>query len=302
VLLGQALAALQVADEGVWVDCTYGRGGHAAALLAGMGSGGRLLAFDKDPEAEREALRCHGCDPRFEFERGSFAGLEAALAARGLCGQVNGVLMDLGVSSPQLDDPSRGFSFMRSGPLDMRMDPEHGDSAADWLAMADEADIDRVIRDYGEERYHRRIARAIVQGRAVSPIQSTSQLAEHVARAVPRIESGKHAATRTFQAIRIHINRELDELPDGLAQAVRVLTTGGRLVVISFHSLEDRIVKRFMRDEARGPKVPRGVPIQGPGPQGVLRIVGKAVRADAGELRRNPRARSAIMRVAERIR
>ncbi len=301
MLLDQALAALQVGGDGLWVDCTYGRGGHASALLALMGAGGRLLAFDKDPEAERQALRCHGLDPRFNFERGSFAGLEAALVARGLCGQVNGVLMDLGVSSPQLDDPARGFSFMRSGPLDMRMDPEHGDSAADWLASAEEADIDRVIRDYGEERYHRRIARAIVEGRAVSPIRSTSQLAEHVARAMPRIESGKHAATRTFQAIRIYINRELDELADGLSQAVRVLAAGGRLVVISFHSLEDRIVKRFMRDQARGPKVPRGVPVQGPGARGVLRVVGKAVRAEAEELRRNPRARSAIMRVAERI-
>ena len=301
MLLDQALAALQVGGDGLWVDCTYGRGGHASALLAHMGSSGRLLAFDKDPEAQREALRCHGPDPRFDFERGSFTGLEAALAARGLCGQVNGVLMDLGVSSPQLDDPGRGFSFMRPGPLDMRMDPEHGDSAADWLASAEEVDIDRVIRDFGEERYHRRIARAIVEARAVSPIRSTSQLAEHVARAMPRVEPGKHAATRTFQAIRIYINRELDELADGLGQAVRVLAAGGRLVVISFHSLEDRIVKRFMRDQARGPKVPRGVPVQGPGPRGVLRVVGKAVRAEAEELRRNPRARSAIMRVAERV-
>jgi 16S rRNA (cytosine1402-N4)-methyltransferase len=284
------------------VDCTFGRGGHAAVIISRLGPDGHLLAFDKDPAAESVAAGRFGGDTRFDFERGSFAGLESAVRERGFSGRVMGVLMDLGVSSPQLDDPDRGFSFSRSGNLDMRMNPGQGESAADWLAGADESDIGRVLKEYGEERYHRRIARAVVRARAVAPITRTERLAEVVVAAVPRVEPGKHAATRTFQAIRIQVNRELDDLREGLSQTPRVLAIGGRLVVISFHSLEDRIVKRFMRDQTRGERMPRGVPVQGDGRDGPLRIIGKAIRPEAAEVRRNPRARSAIMRIAERVR
>jgi 16S rRNA (cytosine1402-N4)-methyltransferase len=302
VLLCEALEALDIRPDGVYVDGTFGRGGHARAILERLGGSGRLLAMDKDPEAVRAAEHEFADDPRFSIARGSFAMLEQVALNRGLAGQVNGVLLDLGVSSPQLDDPRRGFSFLADGPLDMRMDPEQGQSAAQWLAAVSEAELDRVLRDLGEERFHRRIARALVQARQQAPITSTRQLAELVAAAVPFKDKYKHPATRAFQAIRIHINRELDDLRECLQQAVRVLTAGGRLVVISFHSLEDRIVKRFIRDQSHGEAaLPPGLPVREAQIVNRLRPVGKAVRPGDEEVADNPRARSAVMRVAERL-
>lgn len=303
VLLGACLEGLAVRSDGYYVDGTFGRGGHSAALLARLGPEGRLLAFDKDPEAVAAAEARFGADPRFRIVHGSFTMLARVVAEEERTGKVDGILLDLGVSSPQLDDPARGFSFQSEGPLDMRMDPTAGESAADWLARADEAEIARVLFEFGEERFARRIARAIVARRAEAPLATTRELAELVASAVPTREKGKHPATRTFQALRILINRELDDLDDALAQSVDVLASGGRLCVISFHSLEDRRVKRFIRDNARPappPKgAPRGLPITAPPPR--LRAVGKPVYADAAEVDRNPRARSAVLRCAERV-
>jgi 16S rRNA (cytosine1402-N4)-methyltransferase len=301
VLLAEVLHALSVREEGLYVDGTFGRGGHARALLQRLGPEGRLLAFDKDPEAVAAGRRLMAEDARFSIERGSFAMLERLVQERGLTGRVDGVLLDLGVSSPQLDDPARGFSFTREGPLDMRMDPDAGMSAADWLAGAAEQDIAGVLKTYGEERHARRIARAIVAARAEAPIRTTARLADIVSRANPAWEKGKHPATRSFQAIRIFINRELEELQDALAQSVRVLRIGGRLAVISFHSLEDRMVKRYLRGEARGPELPRGLPVRQAEVRTTLRVIGKALRPGGEEIAANPRARSAVLRVAERL-
>ncbi|RMG57309.1 MAG: 16S rRNA (cytosine(1402)-N(4))-methyltransferase RsmH [Gammaproteobacteria bacterium] len=302
VLLDEALEALVTDDNGHYIDGTFGRGGHSRALLERLSPSARLLVIDKDPRAVAEAKRLALREPRLLIRRGSFAGMRQYCSELGWVGDVRGVLLDLGVSSPQLDDATRGFSFLRSGPLDMRMDPEQGESAAQWLGRADEQEIADVLFRYGEERHARRIARAIVRRRSERPILETGDLAEIVASAVPRREPGKHPATRSFQAIRIHVNRELEDLERGLRAAVEVLASGGRLVVISFHSLEDRIVKRFLREQARGPQAPRrGLPPpqDQPGPR--LRLVGKAVRPGEDEVRRNPRARSAVMRVAERL-
>ncbi|HKJ09870.1 MAG TPA: 16S rRNA (cytosine(1402)-N(4))-methyltransferase RsmH [Gammaproteobacteria bacterium] len=301
VLLNEVLAGLNVQADGRYVDGTYGRGGHAAALLERLGSEGRLLAIDKDPEAVAAAARRFGGDSRFQVERGSFATLEQAIRRLGWYGAVSGVLLDLGVSSPQLDDARRGFSFLNEGPLDMRMDPDSGTSAADWLARASEREIADVLWRYGEERFSRRIARTLVAARAERPITTTAQLADLIARAVPGRERHKHPATRSFQGIRIYINHELEDLEEGLRQAVEVLAPGGRLAVISFHSLEDRMVKRFMRREAEGEPVPPDLPIRGPLPAGRLRIVAKAVKPGADELAANPRARSAVLRIGERV-
>ncbi len=300
VLLEPALEALDVHADGAYADGTYGRGGHSGAILARLGPAGRLLALDRDPEAVADARRRFGGDARFTIVHEGFERLGAVLDDLGLQGRLAGVLLDLGVSSPQLDAPERGFSFSREGPLDMRMDPGRGPSAADWLATATEREIAGVIRDYGEERHARRVARAIVQARAAAPLRTTGQLARVVAAAVPGREPGKHPATRTFQALRIRINRELEALEAVLPQAVAALAPGGRLVVISFHSLEDRIVKRFLRAESRGPGAPRGLPVRGEPAPGRLRLLGRAVRPDAAEQAANPRARSAVMRVAER--
>ncbi len=299
VMLDEAIRALAIRSSGVYIDGTFGRGGHSQRILGALGEGGRLLAFDKDEQAVRVAQRCFGTDPRFAIVHGSFAGVAAAAIDRGLQHRVDGLLLDLGVSSPQLDDPARGFSFLADGPLDMRMDRRQGESAAQWLAEAREEDIAMVLHEYGEERFARRIARAIVARRALRPITVTRDLADLVAQACPIKERHKHPATRTFQAIRIYINRELDDLKTCLRDSLDVLARGARLVVISFHSLEDRIVKRFMRDTARGPLLPKGLPVVHAKTQGRLRILGKALRPSEAELQENPRARSAVLRVAE---
>jgi 16S rRNA (cytosine1402-N4)-methyltransferase len=301
VLLAEALAALAVRPGGCYVDATFGRGGHAAALLEMLGSEGRLLALDRDPEARRWAAARFGDDTRFTFVQGLFSRMAEMISARGLAGRLDGILFDLGVSSPQLDDPGRGFSFSQDGPLDMRMDPAIGDSAAVWLNRVGEAELARVVAEFGEERFHRRVARAIVAARQQAPIATTARLASIIAGAVPTREPGKHPATRAFQAIRIAVNDELGELRAVLPGAVRMLAPGGRLVVISFHSLEDRVVKRFMCEQARGRELPPDLPVQG-APEGkTLRLIGRQVRPGAAELAANPRARSAVLRVAERL-
>ncbi|VAX11964.1 16S rRNA (cytosine(1402)-N(4))-methyltransferase [hydrothermal vent metagenome] len=301
VLLDEALAALNIEPGGCYVDGTFGRGGHSAAILNSLDEAGKLLALDKDPEAIKAANRLFADDPRVIIRQDSFAEMAQQVAALGWNGQVDGILLDLGVSSPQLDDASRGFSFQKEGPLDMRMNPQQGQSAAEWLARAREQDIAKVLKEYGEERFARRIARAIVQAGKAKPIVTTKQLAEIVAQANPAWEKGKDPATRSFQAIRIYINRELDDLEQVLAQTTEILKPGGRLVVISFHSLEDRRVKRFMRDAARGDEFPPDLPVTQAQLNPSLRLLGKAVRASEVELEQNPRARSAIMRVAERL-
>lgn len=303
MLLKEAVDGLAIRPDGAYVDGTFGRGGHAAAILDRLGPSGRLLAIDKDPEAVALARARFGDDGRFTVREGSFTMLERETEKRNLAGRVDGILLDLGVSSPQLEDADRGFSFRHEGPLDMRMAGEAGDeTAADWLARAGERAIGDVIRRYGEDRFARRIARAIVQRREEKPIGTTGELAAVVAEAVPRRfhEPGKHPATRTFQAIRIHLNRELDDLRAVLEQCVRVLGPGGRLSVISFHSLEDRIVKRFMRDHSRPDPRLDHLPVLPPEAEPKFRLIGKAVKAGEREREENPRARSAILRIAER--
>ena len=301
VLLAEVLTALSIKPDGVYVDGTFGRGGHANAILAELGPQGRLLAMDRDPEAVQSAEQQFGADPRFEIEQGAFTMLSRVIAQRQLQGKVNGLLLDLGVSSPQLDDASRGFSFSADGPLDMRMDPSSGVSASEWLESASESDIARVLKVFGEERFSRRIARSVVETRQASPLRTTRQLAELIEAAVPRREKNKHPATRSFQAIRIFINGELDEITMVLEQVIDVLAPQGRMAVISFHSLEDRIVKRFIRDEYRGEQPPEEFPLAGMDYVPRLKPVGKAIRAAAAEVDQNPRARSAVLRVAERL-
>lgn len=299
VMLREAIDALDVRSAGVYVDGTFGRGGHAREILARLGHDGRLLAFDKDPQAVRVARGHLAHDPRFSIVQGSFARLPEVAAEHGLVGRINGFLLDLGVSSPQLDDPGRGFSFSADGPLDMRMDPSRGITAGEWLVAASEAEIADVLHEFGEERFARRVARAIKSRCAQGPIRSTTELAEVVARACPIREKHKHPATRTFQALRIHINRELDDLASALRGALEVFSAGARLVVISFHSLEDRIVKRFFREQAQGPQLPKGVPVTHEEVRGRLRLLGGAQKPSVEEIAENPRARSAVMRVAE---
>lgn len=301
VLFNEAVSALNVRPDGIYVDATFGRGGHAGAILAQLGADGRLLAIDKDPEAVAVAREKFGEDARFAIERGSFVSLETLIQQRDWMGKVDGILLDLGVSSPQLDKAERGFSFLKDGPLDMRMDPDQGESAAAWLARATDREIADVLKRFGEERYAKRIARAIVAARTEAPIINTARLAKVVAEANPSWEKGKHPATRSFQAIRIYINRELEDLESVLDQSLRVLAPGGRLAVISFHSLEDRLVKRFMRDQARGDEIPHGLPVREDQIGRRMRLIGKAQRAGEQELDENPRARSAVLRVAERL-
>jgi 16S rRNA (cytosine1402-N4)-methyltransferase len=291
------MSALRIRQDGIYVDGTFGRGGHSAAILARLGVRGRLLALDQDPAAHADrALQ----DPRLELIHARFSTMTEALAARGVT-KVAGVLLDLGVSSPQLDEAARGFSFTRDGPLDMRMDTTRGQTAAEWLNQADEKDLREVIATYGEERFAKQVAAAIVDARRIEPFRTTRQLAEVVGRAVRTREPGQHPATRTFQAVRIHVNQELEELEVTLPRATRLLERGGRLAVISFHSLEDRIVKNFIRERAKPDRLPRGVPVRAadlPPPE--LVAVGKAVRAGEAEVRANPRARSAVLRAAEK--
>ena len=298
VLLHEAVEALQVKPQGIYVDGTFGRGGHSRLILERLGPNGRLIAMDKDPAAVAAGQAI--ADPRFLLVHSSFAELSRVLHGLSV-EKVDGVLLDLGVSSPQLDDAQRGFSFRFDAPLDMRMDTSSGQTAAEWLATVDESLLVEVVRDYGEERFAKQVARALVAARKEQAIVTTRQLSEVVAKVVRTREPGKNPATRTFQAIRIYLNRELEELAHILPQCVDSLKPGGRLAVISFHSLEDRIVKRFMRDMAQGDKFPAGLPIRAADiPQGKLKLIGKAVHAGPAELELNPRARSAVLRVAER--
>jgi 16S rRNA (cytosine1402-N4)-methyltransferase len=302
VLLDEAVESLVTRPDGIYVDGTFGRGGHSRAVLARLGPAGRLIAFDKDPRAIETAQSM--ADARFSIVHDSFASMRGALAARGI-EKVSGVLLDLGVSSPQVDDPARGFSFRADGPLDMRMDPTRGESAAEWLARASLQELTEVIRDYGEERFAFQIAKALVARRAESdrlgPLDTTGELAQIVGHVVKTREKGKDPATRTFQAIRIHVNQELADLQVVLDAALSLLEQGGRLVVISFHSLEDRIVKRFMQAHASAPAVDRRLPIRAVDlPSPPLKIIGRQFPSEA-EVVANPRARSAVMRIAERV-
>jgi len=298
VLAQEAIEALNIRSDGIYVDCTYGRGGHSRLILEKLGEGGRLIALDRDPEAVQAAAALR--DPRFLIVRSPFSRVRDVLQELGVAG-VDGMLLDIGVSSPQIDDGRRGFSFRRDAPLDMRMDPDHGQSAAEWLATAEESEIREVIRNHGEERFAKQIAAAIVAARTRGPVDTTRKLATLVADAVPTREPRQDPATRTFQALRIHVNQELEELSVVLPQCVALLGAGGRLVVISFHSLEDRIVKRFMRAQSQADALPARLPVRARDlPQPRMRLVGRAVRASDRETAANPRARSAVMRVAER--
>jgi 16S rRNA (cytosine1402-N4)-methyltransferase len=299
VLLQEAVDALVTDPSGFYIDGTFGRGGHSSKIIQALGPDGRLMAIDKDPEAIAYAQAHFGNEPRFEIEHGSFSEISHFAETRDMRGKVTGVLLDLGVSSPQLDDPQRGFSFMHDGPLDMRMNTSVGESAAEWINRASEAEIADVLYHYGEERFSRRMAKAIVMERQASPILTTGRLAKIITDANPRWEKGKNPATRAFQGIRIHINKELDDIEQCLDQALDVLAIGGVLVVISFHSLEDRIAKRFIRKHVKGDEhLPAGVPFTQSMLNQRLRSVGKAIRAGQDELNANPRARSAVMRVA----
>jgi 16S rRNA (cytosine1402-N4)-methyltransferase len=298
VLLEQAVDGLKVRSDGCYVDCTFGRGGHSRLILARLGRAGRLIALDRDPQAVTAGGEID--DGRFCMLHGRFSRL-AELAEEAGVSRAHGILLDLGMSSPQLDDPARGFSFRFDAPLDMRMDAGAGVTAAEWLANAAETEIREVIKNHGEERFAKQIAAAIVAARARGPVGTTRQLAALVAEAVPTREPYQDPATRTFQALRIHLNQELEELSLVLPQCLQLLNPAGRLVVISFHSLEDRIVKRFMRDSARPDPLPRRLPLRAHElPQPKLRLIGRAVRPAAAEITANPRARSAVMRIAER--
>jgi len=301
VLLDEALAGLGVKPDGRYVDATFGRGGHARAIYMKLEASGRLLVVDRDPEAVSAARQQFGDDPRVQIAHGGFGALEQLVPAEWAARGIDGILFDLGVSSPQLDTAARGFSFTHDGPLDMRMDPGSGPTAAQWLAQVRESDLARVIHELGEERFARRIARTIVMRREQAPITRTTELAEIVAAAVRTRERGKHPATRTFQAIRMVLNRELEELERGLAASLALLAPLGRLCVISFHSLEDRAVKQFMRRQASVDPVYAGLPDIPARARPKLRLVGKAVKPGAAELAANPRARSARLRVAEKL-
>ncbi|MEQ1739564.1 MAG: 16S rRNA (cytosine(1402)-N(4))-methyltransferase RsmH [Methyloglobulus sp.] len=303
VLLAEVLEQLAIKEDGIYLDCTFGRGGHSQAILSLLGVSGRLLALDRDVDAvASDVAQSMLKDKRFTLRHNCFSALESVSADEGLVGQIDGILLDLGVSSPQLDNPDRGFSFMQNGPLDMRMDSSADMTAAKWLSKVDEKELVRVLFEYGEERFARRIARAIVETRVEKPLTTTRQLAALIEDVIPKREKHKHPATRSFQAIRIEVNKELDELKDVLQQSMRVLKPGGRLVVISFHSLEDRIVKQFIRSESGAKYDPGKFPIKEADiAKGVLVKRGKPLKAGKSELEQNPRARSAIMRVAERV-
>ena len=308
VMVNEVINGLAIEPDGRYIDCTFGRGGHSQAILSQLSTsrqhdpGKQLLALDQDRAAvsSRNALELSR-DPRFEIVQAPFSSLQTIVEQRGWTGKVAGLLIDLGVSSPQLDEAERGFSFIRSGPLDMRMNRDCGVSAAEWLATVEEEQLTTVLKKYGEERFARRISRAIIEQRAEQPITTTEQLAKLIEQAVPRKEKHKHPATRSFQAIRIEINRELDELESVLPQALTALQPGGRLVIIAFHSLEDRIIKRFIRDEARGGDFPADFPVSDEYFHPRLKKVGRAIKAQRCEIEHNVRARSAVLRIAERL-
>ena len=304
VLLQETLDGLAIKPDGCYLDGTFGRGGHSREILAKLGPNGRLFAIDRDPAAIAAAAPL-AADPRFHITHSPFAALATIAEQQQIVGKIDGILLDLGVSSPQLDEADRGFSFMRDGPLDMRMDPSSGISAADWLAQADVEDISFVLREYGEEKFAWRIAQAIVAARAETPITRTAQLAALIGASVPKSnKEKKHPATRSFQAIRIYINSELEQVNQALLAALAVLRPGGRLAVISFHSLEDRLVKQFMRRHAKGEPVPRGIPLTQAqlASRTDLNLIGKAIMPSEQELQHNPRARSAVLRIAEKQR
>jgi 16S rRNA (cytosine1402-N4)-methyltransferase len=301
VLLEPAIAGLAIKADGFYVDCTFGRGGYSAAILARLGDGGRLLAFDLDPEAVKVAGQRFQSEPRFSIIHSSYTRLQQELEDRDRLGRVDGLVLDLGVSSPQLDDPRRGFSFQKDGPLDMRMNNQGGIPVSRWLKSVSKKDLADVIHSYGEERYANRIAAAIIAARQEGEIDSTLKLADIIQKAAPTREKDKHPATRTFQALRIYINRELQDLKTVLDQVVDALAPGGRLVVVSFHSLEDRLVKRFIRSEVRGDPYPSSLPVMQSQLQPRLKTIGNPVVADADEIAANPRARSATLRIAERL-
>ena len=302
VLLKESIAGLAIKPDGTYIDATFGRGGHSSAILAELGPEGRLFAFDRDPQAISAAEK-FADDQRFSIIHAAFADMQTRLAEDMDIHAVDGVLMDLGVSSPQLDQAERGFSFLRDGPLDMRMDTTKGQSAAQWLTYADEQDIAQVIKEFGEEKFGKRIAHAIVNIRKETPLTSTLQLAQIISDAMPVKDKHKHPATRAFQGIRIYINSELDQLRDGLKAATSLLKPEGRLSIISFHSLEDRLVKRFMKDQAKGKAAPRNMPITQAeiDADKVLKLIGKAHKAGESELNENVRSRSAVLRVAEKL-
>jgi 16S rRNA (cytosine1402-N4)-methyltransferase len=302
VLSDAVLEQLNVRPNGVYVDGTFGRGGHSRAILDQLGPGGRLIVVDRDPQAISTAESLAREDGRVTVVRGSFGDIEQIAAAKGVIGEVDGVLLDLGVSSPQLDDAQRGFSFLRDGPLDMRMDPDAPESAEDWLNSATEVDMAHVIARFGEERAARRIARTICRERKQNRITRTLQLANLIEGVLPRRGKGKHPATRTFQAVRIHINNELGELQSFLDQILMVLKVHGRLCIISFHSLEDRMVKRFMRNHSRIEPSLAALPVVPESAQPDLLLIGAPIRPDSQEAERNPRARSAVLRTGERLR
>ncbi|ARU95155.1 16S rRNA (cytosine(1402)-N(4))-methyltransferase RsmH [Tatumella citrea] len=301
VLLDEAVNGLNLQEDGIYIDGTFGRGGHSRLILSRLGKNGRLIAIDRDPQAIAAAAEIN--DPRFSIIHGPFSGLAEYTDSLGLRGKINGILLDLGVSSPQLDDAERGFSFMRDGPLDMRMDPTRGQSAAEWLLQAEEQDIAFVLKAYGEERFAKRIARAIVERNREQPMTRTKELAEVIYNATPVKDKFKHPATRSFQAIRIWVNSELEEISQALNGALTALAPEGRLSVISFHSLEDRLVKRFMRDQSRGAQVPSGLPLTEAQLKALggreLKTLGKLVPGER-EVADNPRARSSVLRIAQR--
>ncbi len=302
VLLEESISGLAIKPDGIYIDCTFGRGGHSGLILENLGPNGRLIAVDRDPTAIAAAEK-YAADERFIIEHHGFADLQMIVDKHELSEKIDGILLDLGVSSPQLDEAERGFSFMKDGPLDMRMDTSRGQTAAEWLAVADVEDITWVLRTFGEEKHAWRIANAIVDEREVTPLTRTGQLAQLIKKTAPQREIKKHPATRSFQAIRMYINSELEQIEKVLAASLSVLSTGGRLVVISFHSLEDRLVKQFMKKHSQGKKVPRGMPISevelNKGKN--LSLIGRKLKPSKDEVEENVRSRSSVLRVAERL-